>query len=273
MSVVATNWAWGQVLPPAPKLVLMSLADNADEEGYCWPRVKSVAKRCNVSERTVQRTLRVFEASDLLKVTRRFRPESGRQTSNGYQLNLRAHPDKMSPSPGTCHPDHVEDVTDGASTRRQGVGVGALAPLEPPQQPSSSPSPQPGNEDEELVLPDSLDPLLSNAMRDILAPCSRDLRQAIADEVEGMAAKGKLRSHPLALAKSLRERALAGTFSPRLGLEVAAKRAAARKRRLEEKRREQLKATRLAEENDPERKRRSDAACAKAVKELKKRGL
>jgi len=273
MSVVATNWAWGQLLPPAPKLVLMSLADNADEEGYCWPRVKNVAKRCNVSERTVQRTLRTFEGLGLLKVTRRFRPESGRQTSNGYQLSLRVYPDKLSPSPSSWHPDHVEDVTDGASTRCQGGDVSAMAPLEPPQQPSSSPPPQPGNEDGGLVLPESLDPLLSIAMKDLLAPCGRLLGQAIADEVEGMVAKGRLRSCPLALAKSLRERAAAGTFSPHLGLEVAAKRTAAQKRSLEEKRRELLKAIRLAEENDPERKRRSDAARAKAVKELKKRGL
>ena len=122
-------------------------------------------------------------------------------------------------------------------------------------------------------MPESLDPLLSIAMKDLLAPCGRLLGQAIADEVEGMVAKGRLRSCPLALAKSLRERAAAGTFSPHLGLEVAAKRTAAQKRSLEEKRREQLKAIRLAEENDPERKRRSDAARAKAVKELKKRGL
>ena len=78
MSFVATNWAWDQVLPPAPKLILMALADNADDRGFCWPRVKSVAKRCTVSERTVQRTLRTFEASGLIRVIRRFRPEDGR---------------------------------------------------------------------------------------------------------------------------------------------------------------------------------------------------
>jgi AraC-like DNA-binding protein len=75
------HWAWSQVLPPAPKLILMALADNADDAGYCWPRVKKIAERCSVSERTVQRTLKNFETSALLKVIRRFRPEDGRQTS------------------------------------------------------------------------------------------------------------------------------------------------------------------------------------------------
>lgn len=67
MSVAAMHWAWSQVLPPAPKLILMALADNADDAGYCWPRVKKIAERCSVSERTVQRTLKNFETSALLK--------------------------------------------------------------------------------------------------------------------------------------------------------------------------------------------------------------
>ena len=37
------NWAWRQKLKPVPKLVLMALADAADDNGICWPSVATVA--------------------------------------------------------------------------------------------------------------------------------------------------------------------------------------------------------------------------------------
>lgn len=273
MSVAAMHWAWNQVLPPAPKLILMALADNADDAGYCWPRVKKIAERCSVSERTVQRTLKNFETSALLKVIRRFRPEDGRQTSNGYQLSLQAYPDRLSPTPVRRHPTHDIDGTHGATKLCRGEGVRAVAPQEPPQQPSFKSPPKPGESGSRLLLPESLDPLLADAMESLLMPCGRVIGQAIADEVEGLAAKGRLRASALKLAASLRDRALAGTFTPQAGLEVAAKRAAAEKRRIEESRRAQAKAERLAKEREPVSLERREAARATAIEELRKRGF
>ncbi|MGE5451100.1 MAG: helix-turn-helix domain-containing protein [Acidobacteriota bacterium] len=34
------HWAWEQRLAPSLKLVLMALADAADDEGQCWPSVR-----------------------------------------------------------------------------------------------------------------------------------------------------------------------------------------------------------------------------------------
>ncbi len=39
MSVAATQWAWRQALKPAAKLVLLALADRANDAGECWPSV------------------------------------------------------------------------------------------------------------------------------------------------------------------------------------------------------------------------------------------
>ena len=273
MSVAAMHWAWSQVLPPAPKLILMALADNADDAGYCWPRVKKIAERCSVSERTVQRTLKNFETSALLKVIRRFRPEDGRQTSNGYQLGLKAYPDRMSPTPVRRHPAHDIDGTPGVTRLCRGEGVRAVALQEPPEQPSFESPPQPNEGDVRLFLPESLDPLLIDAMKSLLLPCGRVIGQAIADEIEGLAAKGKVRASPIKLAESLRDRALAGTFTPHAGIEVATKRVAAEKRRLEDSRRAQVKAIRLAKEREPGSWERREAARVKAIEELKKRGF
>jgi hypothetical protein len=267
------HWAWSQVLPPAPKLILMALADNADDAGYCWPRVKKIAERCSVSERTVQRTLKNFETSALLKVIRRFRPEDGRQTSNGYQLGLQGYPDRMSPTLVRRRPAHDIDGTPGVTRLCRGEGVRAVAPQEPPQQPSFKSPPQPDESGSWLRMPESLDPLLVDAMESLLLPCGRVIGQAIADEVEGLAAKGMLRASPLKLAASLRDRASAGTFTPRAGLEVAVKRATAEKKRMEENRKAQANADRLAKERDSDGLERREAARVKAMEELKKRGF
>jgi len=92
----AMNWAWAQTLPPSSKLILMSLADAADETGLCWLRIKVVAKKSGVSERTVQRVIKDFERDNVLIVQRHYR-DNGTQISNLYRLHMRATPDMVSP--------------------------------------------------------------------------------------------------------------------------------------------------------------------------------
>lgn len=113
------NWAWEQTLPPVPKLVLMALADNADDHGYCWPKMKTIAAKCSTSERTVQRTIKTLLAAGLLKKDARF-SASGRQVSNGYTLAL-TYPDKLSPSP-KCNQGRVTPVSPRGDTAMSGGG-------------------------------------------------------------------------------------------------------------------------------------------------------
>ncbi|MCA8504786.1 helix-turn-helix domain-containing protein [Burkholderia multivorans] len=90
------NWAWEQRLPPNSKLILMALADAADEVGQCWPRVRLIAEKCCTSERTVQRVLKELEATGFLQIERNYRKD-GSQSSNIYSLNLTSAPDRLSP--------------------------------------------------------------------------------------------------------------------------------------------------------------------------------
>jgi hypothetical protein len=81
------NWAWRQQLPSTPKLVLMALADAADDEGICWPSVATIAVKACVSTRTVQRVIQTLIKRQMLSVEQRYR-SNGSCSSNGYRLSL-----------------------------------------------------------------------------------------------------------------------------------------------------------------------------------------
>ncbi|WP_417698042.1 helix-turn-helix domain-containing protein [Psychromonas sp.] len=56
MSVLLMAKAWqASVKNAARKLVLMKLADNADDDGVCWPSYNHLAAQCEMSRRTVIR--------------------------------------------------------------------------------------------------------------------------------------------------------------------------------------------------------------------------
>ena len=45
--------AWKADMPSGRKLVLLSLCDNANDQGECFPSIPMIAKRCSMSERSV----------------------------------------------------------------------------------------------------------------------------------------------------------------------------------------------------------------------------
>lgn len=118
MSIKATNWAWGLVMPPTPKLILMALADESDDLGNCWPSIKRIARKACVSDRTVRRVLKECGDSGLVVVSARTR-QNGGQSSNKYTLLLHEKgaerwgsdpPDNLSP-PDTVGREGVSGLT------------------------------------------------------------------------------------------------------------------------------------------------------------------
>ena len=56
MSLKVMHWAWSLGLPPTPKIVLLALADEANDDGYTSPASRiwranaaSVIERCSAS--------------------------------------------------------------------------------------------------------------------------------------------------------------------------------------------------------------------------------
>ncbi|WFZ38979.1 helix-turn-helix domain-containing protein [Escherichia coli] len=71
---------------PLRKLVLIKLADNANDNGECWPSYQHVADQCEVSRSTVKSHIRALEEMGLLK--REFRRKGELNQSNVFYLTL-----------------------------------------------------------------------------------------------------------------------------------------------------------------------------------------
>ena len=68
------------------RTVYMYLKDRADQDGKCWPAIKTIAKELNLSRSTVKRALDDLERAGLLVKETRWR-ENGGLTSNLYRLS------------------------------------------------------------------------------------------------------------------------------------------------------------------------------------------
>ncbi len=85
------------------KLVLIKLADNANDKGECWPSYQHIADQCECSKSAVRNHIDALEDMGLLKRENRVGVNNGKgNTSNVYYLNLDATP-MPSKSTGVCH--------------------------------------------------------------------------------------------------------------------------------------------------------------------------
>jgi len=67
-------------------LVAFYLINRADQENTCFPSVKTIAKECNISTRTVQRAVNDLEEAGFLVRESRFHDQGG-QRSNLFHLS------------------------------------------------------------------------------------------------------------------------------------------------------------------------------------------
>lgn len=58
--------AWQTDLPTGRKMVLLSLCDNASDQGECYPSIDSIAKRCGMTDRSVYNHLAELEKLGML---------------------------------------------------------------------------------------------------------------------------------------------------------------------------------------------------------------
>jgi DNA-binding MarR family transcriptional regulator len=88
MSLKASFWAIERrPRSQSHKLILMLLADWANEEGIAWPKLTTIADKAMCSVSTVQRCLRDLEADGFISRSNS-RRRDGRQGTNFYKLDL-----------------------------------------------------------------------------------------------------------------------------------------------------------------------------------------
>ncbi|HDC7268373.1 TPA: helix-turn-helix domain-containing protein [Escherichia coli] len=100
---------------PLRKLVLIKLADNANDNGECWPSYQHVADQCEVSRSTVKSHIRALEEMGLLK--REFRRKGELNQSNVFYLTL-DNAQQIQPESGGAGADR-----GGAGADRGGAGA------------------------------------------------------------------------------------------------------------------------------------------------------
>lgn len=91
MSFAALRWVLNHLrhgentLRPSDRLVLMGIADHADERGaHAFPSIHTLAHMAGVSSREVVRALKRLEGARLLVISRR----TGRRQANLYRLAM-----------------------------------------------------------------------------------------------------------------------------------------------------------------------------------------
>lgn len=81
--------AWELDLTSTHKLVFLALADNANEDGNCWPSIATIARKSCLTQRCVQKAIREMVKAGIISI----REKSGH--SNSYKLT----PERGSPLP------------------------------------------------------------------------------------------------------------------------------------------------------------------------------
>ncbi|WP_082889538.1 helix-turn-helix domain-containing protein [Methylomonas koyamae] len=70
MSSTATQWAWRQPIKASTKIVLLALADRANDAGECWPSIPRLVADVGADRKTVLAAIKWLETNALIRVAR-----------------------------------------------------------------------------------------------------------------------------------------------------------------------------------------------------------
>jgi hypothetical protein len=161
VSTIIMSQCWPlQGLSVTQKAVLISMADQANDDGVCWPAVGTIARRCCMSERAVRSAMDHLETVGILARERRFNSSSNytvtpakfdvsKASAKGKRKVGKAS--NLGAAPGAGDAPHAGGApaapqgAPGAGAPERGAGLdlhGAppnrhITPIEPPEEPSS----------------------------------------------------------------------------------------------------------------------------------------
>jgi hypothetical protein len=193
---------------PLTKLILVKLADHANDDGTCWPSIRRIAHDAECDERTVRRHIRNLEAAGLLVVERRTHdgvnlPSLYRLTFDGVGAERPQGWGQSAPRGGGRAPPLT---VNNKPSIQPAAAVHAAAPLQvtTPPPPTTPPTtrkpprvPPSGNltwtQDDEpeadRIERDSVPDDLASAIKAVLASGRQPVPGIVAQEVERIATR------------------------------------------------------------------------------------
>jgi DNA-binding transcriptional ArsR family regulator len=120
MSVTLMGKVWRTDLPTPEKMVLLVIADHANDDGTnAWPGIATIARKTSISERSVQRHLKTLEDANLITIIKQGggnKHTRNDRRPNRYDVNLKALKTIT-----WADPDDDHGVTNETSAKSHGV--------------------------------------------------------------------------------------------------------------------------------------------------------
>jgi hypothetical protein len=125
------TWLWeNSPASGTDLLVMLAIADNADDTGgNAWPSMRTLARKCRISERSVQRAIRSLQAAGLLMIEE----NAGRSGTHRFTVDMTkgrqlVTPDNLSPRQDDGGDTHV---TGGVTPVSPEPSLNRPSPLTP----------------------------------------------------------------------------------------------------------------------------------------------
>lgn len=160
-------------------LCLLAIADNANDAGYAWPALATIARKAVMSERGVQKCIRKLEKSGLIRVDY----GGGRHNSNRYMITTNGIGDDANHKKGEqdttnyVHPSEGENPEQSGVNPEQNTANDGCEGDENPEQRGRNPE-QRGTKPRTPVHPNRKEPSLEPLEPPIDPPKPKRRRQA-----------------------------------------------------------------------------------------------
>lgn len=112
MSVKIMSKVWPLQMGHADKLVLLALADNANDEGECWPSVVTLCEKTCLSDRAIQKCVGRLKADGHISVLPRYKKSNVFRVHPSTVYPERGSPEQRSPEQGSPERNDISTPND-----------------------------------------------------------------------------------------------------------------------------------------------------------------
>ena len=252
MSISLMTDVWRLPLQATRKMVLLALADNANDEGTdCWPSVGKLVEKCSMSERAVQGHLAALEEDGYIKRHERLgrsnkftihvdriRLELLQKIKASAETPAESAPPAKAPNlppqnlhPSPSNPHSIGTPAESAPPQSLHPTPAESAPIttqEPSLKTTTTHSDAFESGGSDLSKEKLYYPICSQeesiAIAELVATCQPEFRQKALDEIEGARRAGVIKTNLVPFARGIVTAIHRGTFTVGHGTQVVAHR-------------------------------------------------